>query len=372
MELRNVVRRYGAVEVLRGISLTVPEGSFTSLLGPSGCGKSTTLRIIAGLDRPNGGAVLMNGLDVTDRTATERNVAMVFQSYALYPHLTVAQNMALPLTMREMTRLERLPLAGRILPSGQRKRAEIAKRAQATAAMLGLSNLLHRKPAQLSGGQQQRVAVGRALIREPSLFLLDEPLSNLDAKLRTEMRSELIALHRRTGRSFVYVTHDQTEAISMSDQVALMIEGRIAQVGPPRTLYEAPASRTVAAFLGDHPINLSPVELAPGQASGPFAAMRPADGQTRGQAVVGLRPEHLHPDPAGSLTGRLVQVEYLGAEAVLTVVVADGHEVKATAAGDTVLPAAGRTIRLGFEVRHLHMFDAVTGDRLSLTLERAA
>ena len=372
MELRNVVRRYGAVEVLRGISLTVPEGSFTSLLGPSGCGKSTTLRIIAGLDRPDGGTVLMNGTDVTDRTATERNVAMVFQSYALYPHLTVAHNMALPLTMREMTRLERLPMAGRILPAVRRRQAGIAKRVEATAAMLGLNDLLHRKPAQLSGGQQQRVAVGRALIREPSLFLLDEPLSNLDAKLRTEMRSELIALHRRTGRSFVYVTHDQAEAISMSDQVALMIDGRIAQVGPPRTLYQAPASRTVAAFLGDHPINLIPVELAAGQASGPFAMMRPANGPADGRAVVGLRPEHLHPDPAGSLSGHLEHVEYLGAEAVLTVAVGGDHRVKATAAGDTALPASGDAIRLGFETRHLHLFDADTGDRLSLTLERAA
>ncbi|MEL7174267.1 MAG: ABC transporter ATP-binding protein, partial [Pseudomonadota bacterium] len=187
MALRDIRRRFGGTDVLHGISLDVPEGSFTSLLGPSGCGKSTTLRIMAGLDAPTAGQVLMRGEDVAERTPAERNVAMVFQSYALYPHMTVAENIALPLRMREMTRAERLPLIGRMLPGGRAKRAAEAARVAAVAEMLGLGDLLHRKPAALSGGQKQRAALGRALVRDPSIFLLDEPLSNLDATLRVQM-----------------------------------------------------------------------------------------------------------------------------------------------------------------------------------------
>jgi multiple sugar transport system ATP-binding protein len=370
MQLRDVVRRFGATEVLRGISLEVPEGSFTSLLGPSGCGKSTTLRILAGLDRPNAGQVLMDGVDVAELSAAERNVAMVFQSYALYPHLTVAQNIGLPLAMREMNRWERLPGFG-LLPSARRKRAGIDARVAGMAEMLGLQALLERKPGQLSGGQQQRVSVGRALIREPSLFLLDEPLSNLDAKLRVQMRGELSALHKRTGRSFVYVTHDQAEAISMSDQVALMLGGTIAQVGAPRLLYERPATREVAAFLGHHPINLIPVELEPGALSGPFAAFRPA-GAAGGAAVLGLRPEHLRLDKAGTIRGRLTGVEYLGAEAVLEVQVEGAGLVRALAPGDAALPAPGSAVALAFDPAQAHLFDAETGHRLELALERGA
>ncbi|SDE16525.1 ABC transporter ATP-binding protein [Rhodospira trueperi] len=372
MELRNVRRSFGGTEVLRGISLDVPDGSFTSLLGPSGCGKSTTLRIMAGLDRPDSGQVLMNGEEVSDRSATARNIAMVFQSYALYPHLTVAQNMALPLTMRELSRWQRLPLVGGLHGGTRQTRRAIQARVAAMAAMLDLTDLLGRKPGQLSGGQQQRVAVGRALIREPSVFLLDEPLSNLDAKLRTQMRAELSALHTRTGRSFVYVTHDQTEAISMSDQVALMLEGRIAQIGPPRTLYETPQSRAVAAFIGDHPINLVPVSLAPGQASGAFARCRPIGLTTPRTVVIGLRPEHLYLDPAGPLEGRLVGAEYLGAETVLTLKVAEDVEIRAVAPGDVTPPAPDSPLRLGFAPEHVHVFDADGGERLDLSLERAA
>ena len=357
MDLRDVYRRFGAVEVLRGVSLTVPPGSFTSLLGPSGCGKSTTLRIMAGLDRPDSGQVLMDGEDVSQRTATQRNIAMVFQSYALYPHLTVAENMALPLTMRELSRWQRLPLVGRIDGGGRTTRREIARRVQSMAEMLDLTHLLDRKPGQLSGGQQQRVAVGRALIREPSVFLLDEPLSNLDAKLRTQMRGELSALHARTGRSFVYVTHDQTEAISMSDQVALMLDGQIAQVGPPRTLYEMPATRAVAAFIGDHPINLISVSVAPGQVSGPFTGHRPAGPAAPGAVVIGLRPEHLRIDGDGAIEGRLVHAEYLGSETVVTVQVEGDVAIKAVAPGDQPLPGPGSSLRLGFDSRHAHVFE---------------
>jgi multiple sugar transport system ATP-binding protein len=372
MQLRDVVRRFGATEVLRGISLDVPDGSFTSLLGPSGCGKSTTLRIIAGLDRPDAGQVLMDGHDVSELTAAERNVAMVFQSYALYPHLTVAQNIGLPLAMRDMSRLERTPFLTRVLPSARRKRAAIEARVRAMAEMLDLSPLLERKPAQLSGGQQQRVSVGRALIREPSLFLLDEPLSNLDAKLRIQMRSELAALHRRTGRSFVYVTHDQAEAIGMSDRVALMLNGEIAQVGPPRELYETPATRDVAAFLGQHPINLLHISLQRGGVSGPFAAFRPVGAGTPGAAVLGLRPEHLRPDPKGPVHGRLTAVEFLGAETLLQLEVEGAGTVRAIAPGEYVPPPPGGLVRLAFDPERAHLFDAGTGARMSLALERGA
>ena len=372
MELRNVTRRFGAVEVLRDISLTVPPGSFTSLLGPSGCGKSTTLRIMAGLDRPSTGTVWLGGEDVTDHSATERNIAMVFQSYALYPHLTVAENIAMPLTMRALKRVERLPLVGRFSQGAKAKRARISARVTEMAEMLGLGALLHRKPAQLSGGQQQRVAVGRALIRDPSLFLLDEPLSNLDAKLRLQMRGELTALHRRTGRSFVYVTHDQAEAISMSDQVAVMLEGRIAQIGSPRLLYEAPATTAVAAFIGDHPINLIPAQVMNGRLSPPFAGFAAVGLGKATDVVVGLRPEHLSPDPAGTLMGRLVHAEYLGSETVLSVAVAGADVVRAVAPGDADLPAPGATLLLGFESSRAHLFDAGTGNRLPLGLTQRA
>jgi multiple sugar transport system ATP-binding protein len=371
LQLQGVVRRFGATTVLNGISLDVPEGSFVSLLGPSGCGKSTTLRIMAGLDRPDEGRVLMHGRDVSERTAAERNVAMVFQSYALYPHLTVAQNIALPLTMREMSRVERLPWVSRLLPAAAGKRQAIAGRVDRIAQLLGIGELLGRKPGQLSGGQQQRVAVGRALVRDPSVFLLDEPLSNLDAKLRIQMRSELAALHRRTGRSFVYVTHDQAEAISMSDRVALMLGGEIAQIGPPRELYERPASRTVAAFIGDHPINLLDVALGPTGLAPPFEAYRAMGPLAAKRAVLGLRPEHLRLAEDGPVRARLEAVEYLGSETGLEVRLEDGRLVRASAAGDARLPAPGEAVRLSFEPRHAHLFDAADGARLGAGLEPA-
>ena len=372
MELRDVTRRFGDTAVLHGVSLAVPDGSFTSLLGPSGCGKSTTLRIMAGLDRPTSGAVLMDGRDVAELTPAERNIAMVFQSYALYPHLTVRENIALPLAMRGMSRLERTLGFDRLLPSARRKSADIGRRVGAIAEMLGIEGLLDRKPAQLSGGQKQRVAVGRALVRDPALFLLDEPLSNLDATLRVQMRAELAALHRRTGKSFVYVTHDQVEAMSMSDRVAVVLEGRIAQVGAPRDLYERPESRAVAAFIGAQPINLVEASLAHGAVSGPFAAWRPRGAALPARAVIGIRPEHLVPAEAGEVRARLEAVEYLGAETLLHLRAADGQALRALAPGDWAPPAPGAEIALGFEPRHVHLFDAETGARLALGLERAA
>jgi len=372
LALRDITRRFGQTDVLHGISLDIPQGSFTCLLGPSGCGKSTTLRILAGLDLPTSGQVIMDGRDVSDLRPAERNVAMVFQAYALYPHLTVAENIALPLAMREMTALQRAPGLSRLLPAARAKRRDHRARVGQIAEMLGIADLLARKPAALSGGQQQRAAVGRALVRNPSVFLLDEPLSNLDASLRVQMRAELAALHARTGTAFVHVTHDQAEAMSMSDRVAVMLDGRIAQADTPRALYARPATRAVAAFIGAHPINLVDLPCDGSGLGGAFAGFQPAGGAPAGRVTLGLRPEHLTPDPAGPIEARLVQVEYLGAEALLHVRLTDGTALRALAPGDAALPAPGEPIRLAMAADRAHLFDAVTGERRKTGLERAA
>ncbi len=353
LALRDVSRRFGPKTVLDRVSITIEEGSFTALLGASGCGKSTSLRIMAGLDRPTAGEVLLGGSDVSGRSAYERNVAMVFQSYALYPHLTVAQNIALPLTMRHLSPLGRLPLLGAMLPGTAEARRKIMAQVGDAAEALGLEELLDRKPGSLSGGQKQRVALGRALVRDPSLFLLDEPLSNLDARLRIRMRGEISALHRRAGKAFVYVTHDQTEAMAMADQIVVMIDGRVAQAGAPRDLYERPAHRDVAAFIGHNAINF----FEPGDGVD-------ADGALAGDAIAGLRPEDLAPDLSGRLTARLEAAEYLGSEILLGLRSAMGTEIRAIAPGDYAVPAPGSEIRLGYVPQRLHLFDAATGGRL--------
>ena len=351
LELRDVTRRFGDKTVLDKVSITIAQGSFTALLGASGCGKSTSLRIMAGLDRPTSGEVLLGGSDVSGLSAYERNVAMVFQSYALYPHLTVAQNIALPLTMRHLSALGRVPFLGSLVPGAAEARRTILSKVGEAAESLGLAELLDRKPGQLSGGQKQRVALGRALVRDPALFLLDEPLSNLDARLRIRMRSEISALHRRTGKAFVYVTHDQTEAMAMADQIVVMIGGDVAQAGAPRELYERPANRDVAAFIGHNAINF----------------LEPGDGIDVDGAIVGLRPEDLAPVATGTLTGRLESAEYLGSEIVLSLRSAKGTEIRAIAPADFDVPAPGSEVRLGYAPHKLHLFDAATGVRRRTT-----
>ncbi|PVB62328.1 ABC transporter ATP-binding protein [Labrenzia sp. 011] len=356
LELRGLSRRFGQTAVLDDIDITVPEGSFTALLGASGCGKSTTLRIMAGLDRPTSGRVLLHGEDVAGKTAHERNVAMVFQSYALYPHLTVFQNMALPLTMRHLSSLGRMPLVGRLVPGSRVARNLIEKKVSEAADVLGLTDLLDRKPSSLSGGQKQRVALGRAMVRDPVLFLLDEPLSNLDARLRVKMRAELVALHRRTGKAFVYVTHDQSEAMAMADQIVVMIGGKVAQSGAPRDLYGRPASMGVATFIGHNAINL----FLPDDG---LHGLHPA----ADRAVIGLRPEHLSPAANGALEARLETAEYLGSEIILGLRCESGTEIRAIASGDYPIPAPGSAIRLGFEPGQLHLFDRQSGKRIEVT-----
>ena len=364
IELENLSKIFGQTKALDNVSLTMPEGSFTSLLGPSGCGKSTMLRIIAGLDQPSSGQVRINGRDVTELTAAERNIAMVFQSYALYPHLSVRGNITLPLTMRNMNRIERMPFLDHILPSARRKIAEHAAQTQRVAEMLEIDQLLDRKPSELSGGQKQRVAVGRALVRDPIVFLFDEPLSNLDAKLRTQMRSEIVDLHQRTRRTFIYVTHDQAEAMSMSDNIAVIMGGRILQVASPRDLFERPVNVDVAAFLGDRPINLIELSTAEGRLPPPFDGFACDVAELPGRVIIGLRPETLEPDEQGPLTGTVGEMEYLGSEAMVSLHLDGGHQLRAALNASGVLPKPGETLRLGVEHGIAHVFDAATGRRL--------
>ena len=368
IELENLGKTFGETRVLRDVSLAMEEGSFTTLLGPSGCGKSTTLRIIAGLEHPTTGTVRIGGRDVTDLSPAERNIAMVFQSYALYPHMTVRENIGLPLSMRTMTRTERLPLLDRILPSSRAKAAANREKVRAIAEMLEISDLLDRKPAALSGGQMQRVAVGRALVRDPVAFLLDEPLSNLDAKLRTQMRSEIVDLHKRTGRTFVYVTHDQAEAMSMSDRIAVFMQGRIVQVATPRTLFERPATREVAAFVGDRPINLIELDAPKGRLAAPFEGYA-VDGQNMPDRVVlGIRPETLSIDPKGFLKGTAERLEYLGSEAVATFRLDGTNALRVTLNTANPLPEAGARLSLRIAEPAVHIFDAESGVRLPARL----
>jgi multiple sugar transport system ATP-binding protein len=256
LTLHGISKRFGAVSVLDDVSLDVQGGEFVALLGASGSGKSTLLRIIAGLDTPDRGDVHIGGRPATERPPAERDVAMVFQHYALYPHKTVAENIALPLEMRRLSSWQRLPGLGALSRQARATRQQIATDVRAAAAIVGIERLLDRRPNQLSGGQQQRVALARAMVRRPRLLLMDEPLSNLDAKLRTRMRAEISELHARIGSTIVYVTHDQAEAMTMANRIAVMVDGCIVQIGPPQELYNEPCDVRVAEMLGNPSINL--------------------------------------------------------------------------------------------------------------------
>jgi len=291
--LEKIDKAFGRTQVLNGIDLDIADGEFLTLVGPSGCGKSTLLRIIAGLEKQNNGNVRIDDEVVNEKRPSRRDLAMVFQSYALYPHLTVRQNMAVPLQLRDMTFIERLPLFGRFAPGCKAKRTAIATAVKSVSETLQIAHLLDRKPGHLSGGQRQRVAVGRAMVRDPAAFLMDEPLSNLDAALRVHMRAELSALHRSLGTTFVYVTHDQAEALTMSDRMAVMMDGEILQLGDDKD--------GRLSFLG---VMLS---------------RRLRDAATS-QITIGLRPEHLylHPQTSGkTFGGKLVYKENLGSEVFL-------------------------------------------------------
>lgn len=254
--LDQIDKFYGQKQTLKNISLAVEAGEFVSLVGPSGCGKSTLLRVVAGLTRHDAGALHIDDENVGDALPRDRDVAMVFQSYALYPHMTVAENIATPLRMQHLSGVSRLPLLGKLWPGSRKTRKFIQSEVEEVAAQVQLEHLLQSRPSELSGGQRQRVAVARAMVRQPGVFLMDEPLSNLDTRLRVHMRAEISALHKRVGSTFIYVTHDQVEAMTLSDRVAVMMEGEIVQVGTPRELFEEPKDIRVAQFIGSPEINL--------------------------------------------------------------------------------------------------------------------
>jgi ABC-type sugar transport system ATPase subunit len=324
----------GAVAV-DALDLTIGDGELLVLVGPSGCGKTTALRMVAGLETPTSGTIWIGDRVVNDVSPANRDIAMVFQNYALYPHMNVERNIGFPLERRKVPKDER-----------RRRVAEVAE-------MLDLTPLLKRKPAQLSGGQRQRVAMGRALSREPAAFLLDEPLSNLDAKLRMELRAELKQLHARVGRTMIYVTHDQVEAMTLGDRIAVMNHGQLQQLGRPTDIYERPANLFVATFIGSPPMNI----LAPADAG---LADVPAD------LRLGLRPEAL--SPAGDGEGHAVEigvdiVEPLGNETVVHGSLASGQKVIARL-GPRVVPSPGDRMRLAFDRGDVHLFDAA-GARIS-------
>jgi len=301
----------GGTPILRDVSLSVAPGEFMALLGPSGCGKTTLMRIIAGIQSADSGTVYIGGREVTRLHPAERDVAMVFQSYALYPHLTAGQNIAVPLTMRRLSAWQRLPLLGGFLPGSRAIRTTIAADVAAIAEPLGLGPLLGRKPGQLSGGQRQRVALARAVVREPAAFLLDEPLSNLDAALRVTTRREIVDIHRRVGAATLYVTHDQSEALTMADRVAVMQAGEILQIATPEEIYRNPVDLRVARFIGSPRINLLDVRADPqGQIWLESRAVPLRTGQP-GPLTLAIRPEDLRLDTEGFDT-RVEHAEFLG------------------------------------------------------------
>ena len=348
LQIASVTKDFGETSVLKGVTLNVQDGEFISLVGPSGCGKSTLLRIIAGLETPTTGNISIGGTDVTQLRAADRNLSMVFQSYALYPHLTVAENIAVPLHMRKMTALQRLPVLGGAMPGAQTQKREIAEAVRNAAEMLEIGALMDRKPGQLSGGQRQRVALGRALVRDPAAFLLDEPLSNLDAKLRVQTRAEIAELHRRLKATFIYVTHDQVEAMTMSDRIAVMMAGEILQCAAPDVIYEDPDDIRVAEFIGSPKINILPVERN-GTELTVFDQVLSSQfsGDSPNVMQLGLRPEALRlTQSAPRLTGRVVHFENLGSEVFAQVALdSDGSRVTLRA-----MPAQRQSLGLGTQV----------------------
>jgi multiple sugar transport system ATP-binding protein len=382
VELAAIVKSFAGIPVLRGVSLDIVDGEFLTLVGPSGCGKSTLLRIIAGLEAQDGGEIRIGARLVDGVPPKRRDVAMVFQSYALYPYMTVRENLALPLEMRRLRAIERLPLLGRCLPGARRIRRQIDEDVRALAAALSIAHLLERRPAQLSGGQRQRTALGRAMVRQPQVFLMDEPLSNLDANLRVETRTEIAELHRRLKTTFIYVTHDQAEAMTMADRVAVMLGGQIIQVAPPQQIYDAPAELSVAQFIGTPKINVLAGRIsAAGGIEVPGGSWPLQVGCAEADRVsLGIRPEawELDKEPAKRpqgclLAGRVRHLEHLGAETLVHFAVADTEPALVA----RVAPAIAADLSIGAAISarakpdHILVFDA-GGKRIPVSAERTS
>ncbi len=381
VELEGVTKSFGPNLALDGLSLDVPAGEFLVLLGPSGCGKTTVLRLVAGLEEPTRGVVrigdqVMNGVD-----PKERDVAMVFQSYALYPHLSVRRNIEFPLRSRHVDARERMRLVAEV------------------SSALQIGSLLDRKPAEISGGQRQRVALARAIVRRPRVFLMDEPLSNLDAQLRVEMRAELVELHQRLGSTILYVTHDQVEAMTMGDRIAIMNHGVLQQVDTPEKVHDRPANAFVAGFIGSPPMNIlagvvEPVTGDTAPARSPTPADRSVGGTDAGalvsvgmpggsiplggplaeavlsrglaSVIVGVRPEHVSIDPAGSLAASVTLVESLGHERHVVCRLEAGQLVVARLAAREAVPRTGERVSLSFSAEHLQLFEPDTEARIDV------
>jgi len=355
--LDHITKRFDDVVAVDDLTLEAHDEELLVLLGPSGCGKSTALRMIAGLEAPSDGTVRIGDRDVTDIEAKDRDVAMVFQSYALYPHMTVYRNIEFPLRARHVPATERGDLV-----------AEAGR-------MLGISELMERKPGQLSGGQRQRVALARAIVRRPAAFLMDEPLSNLDAKLRVQTRAELVDLQRRFSATVVYVTHDQVEAMTMGHRIAILNQGVLQQVDAPQTVYERPANLFVARFIGTPPMNTIEGRLsgtadqlvfeAPGvNLALPAPLAHASAGASLQGAVLGVRPEDLRLGP-GPVTAKVILIESLGHERHIVARLDDGQTLIVRQPGDETPPADGEVVTLHVTADSLHLFDATTEQRVS-------
>ncbi|WP_293855866.1 ABC transporter ATP-binding protein [uncultured Alsobacter sp.] len=374
--LDTVAKTFGDTQVIRSLSATVEDGEFLVLLGPSGCGKSTLLRMIAGLTEITAGEIRFDGKRANDWSPRERDVAFVFQSYALYPHMTVRGNIAFPLVMDAFRPWHHLPLVNGWMRRRRMKDPAIAARTDAIARQLELDPLIDRRPAGLSGGQRQRVALARALIRDPSIYLLDEPLSNLDARLRMQMRAEISSLHHKVGKTFVYVTHDQVEAMTMATRIIVLDKGEVQQIGTPDEIYHAPANTFVARFVGSPSMNLLTVDGEGAQLRiSPSLSFAHGEAAPRaGRLVFGIRPEklELRPPGEGPLPAEVVVVESLGAEIVVGCRLQAGgtrdhlidHDLVFVRRPGNERPALGSPCSLSFAAGDVVWFDAVTGLRL--------
>jgi multiple sugar transport system ATP-binding protein len=357
--IQGVTKRFGDVTAVDDLTLEVDDEEFLVLLGPSGCGKSTALRMVAGLEELTAGTISIGDRDVTDVEAKDRDIAMVFQSYALYPHMTVRKNVEFPLRSRKVPKAERTKLVDE------------------AAGILGLTDLLDRRPAQLSGGQRQRVALARAIVRRPQVFLMDEPLSNLDAKLRVQTRAELVELHRRLRTTIIYVTHDQVEAMTMGNRIAIMSDGVLQQVGPPQDVYARPANLFVAGFIGNPPMNTITgsvvrddrdevvLRVPGGEVALPGELGKAVHGAGLDEVVLGARPEDVVLDPVGPVPLTVTVIESLGHERHLICRLADDQILIIRQPASDPAPAEESEVRISVDAQSLHLFDPATGARIT-------